>query len=68
MSKARDTTLTIALCLSLITHGAISLGLIEQYARSTARLRLPGYPRIPVAPAPDSPDTIFGQSDGTCLL
>ncbi|MGB7157053.1 MAG: TonB family protein [Tepidisphaeraceae bacterium] len=45
MRSARDLSLTIALCASIIAHGLLAYATFEISTRQLADIRLPGYPR-----------------------
>ena len=54
----RDLSLTIALCASLLAHGALALVTFEGARRQMATIRLPGFPRdLPEQIPADPPDT-----------
>jgi TonB family protein len=63
--KRADLTLTIALCASLVVHGAIATGLTAQYARYLSKIYLTGTGRdsigSSVAVEPEDP---FGKERG----
>jgi TonB family protein len=64
--RLRDASMTVAMCASLLVHGAIAIGMLRRYARD--RIYIPAAARpelssiIPVAAG--DPDTIFGAADG----
>ena len=56
--RARDLSLTIALCASLLAHGLLALVTFEGARLQMATIRLPGFPRdIPDVIEADPPDT-----------
>jgi TonB family protein len=62
--RRNDVTLTIALCASLIVHGAVTAALALQYAHHLAQIYAPGSQQRSLAQSAPDPEDPFGKNDG----